>query len=286
MGLFSKVYSGLDRVSGGYLPGAHRPNHEILLEMAKPAWDEYSGRNAADRATKVNIDEAEKNRQFQLMMSNTAHQRAVADLKKAGLNPILAAGSHGAASTPAGSSASAVQANTQSGMLDVFRILPQVLQTMSSAVHSLASAKQAESGANLSNVQAGNITALQPGQIAIQNNQVNEIESRIRNINASTSEKNALTREINKRIEKLNHDIKSASSQAAVNKAVEEFQTGVGGSISRWTDAVGLKGRDLAHLAGIIGILNKYVGKGPSPILQPQYKNQGLELPSSIFKIP
>lgn len=55
-------------------------------------------------AMNYNSAEALANREFQERMSNTAYQRTVEDMKKAGINPILAF-ANGGASTPGGSSA-------------------------------------------------------------------------------------------------------------------------------------------------------------------------------------
>ena len=67
-------------------------------------------RELQDISNAFSASEAQKSRDFSERLSSTAYQRAMIDMKAAGLNPALAI-SQGGASTPSSASASAVSAH-------------------------------------------------------------------------------------------------------------------------------------------------------------------------------
>lgn len=89
-------------------------NNQYLRDLALQNNANAFSHSEAALARDFNASEAQKQRDFEERMSSTAYQRAVEDMKIAGISPALLLGSQGGASTPQGVSASASSASASS----------------------------------------------------------------------------------------------------------------------------------------------------------------------------
>lgn len=151
-------------------------------------------------------DAAKNQMRFQERMSNTAYQRAMADMRKAGLNPILA-GKLGGASTPGGA-------------------MPNIANIFGDGVNSAIAAKATENTGNL-----------QAAQTAVQKVEERLKEALVPGANAVQ----IITQAVKELLQSADEQIKKVGSYADMLPAVAEGLTMVMETLNKLPDSISIR---------------------------------------------
>lgn len=129
--------------------------NEQEFNSAQAALEREFNASEAEKGRQFNAEQAALQREYEREMSNTAYQRAAADMRAAGLNPYLMYGSGSAASTPSGAAASGYTASSTSARTNTGTVTATVLSSLFNSASSLMRAYFGGAGEMLSGIGFG-----------------------------------------------------------------------------------------------------------------------------------
>lgn len=161
--------------------------------------------NAEKAANQFTADEAQKQRDWEQYMSDTAYQRQVKDMQAAGVNPAMAMNSANGASTPSGASASSVSPSSAGfSFSDLMSLL--LLPVQKKLLK--AQAQQASDQGEAALINAG---------ANVRNAGTNER-------NAGTNEQNASTQRMQAETERMRAEIEKARADSQIRLNDEDVK--------------------------------------------------------------
>lgn len=198
-----------------------------------------------------NSTEAKRSMRFQERMSNTAYQRAMIDMGKAGLNPILAS-KLGGASTPPGA-----QGKAES---------PDIAATAMQASMNQAQIRDINSAAKLKDAQTKAIEEKLPGEKQVLSEQVKDL---VQSQNLKAGQKAQIMKQIEvyeAQIKNLNQQTETEKVRMSKEKALQKLYKGVGEIIDY--SEPGARSFLKRLMQGAKGLFNDFSGGIDEPIFR------------------